>query len=634
MSFNLLTLGSGQNTSNLNLTAGGRSVAMIVLEGSGVCVVGTAGSNLPGYDIKSQDSLAMLRLSLLATSNGQTFTEVYGGPDGCAHFVVVGETTAGRLEGPCLFDRPTSFYKTKIDHVVVSAKDPLPVRYHGGSVNVTGGGFVQPFTLPLSIGCQEVSSPSLNNEAWAVFQRSLNSDVTKEELKNLVRRSRWEQLVGYKVTFPPIPRHATFTLSQTTPFLSGFNLSNNEGLQSVTISLSEAFDDGGIVDVSNINIFGGQILDVQRGSDILQGTLGEAIRANSQNPSNPNGFSEDDYYILLDHQCGLHSLSRGQDWFLLGSQGSSTASIQIRQGEGNTIIQEALGFNGNAIFLRRRDDEVGGVRDAFELAFEGTGNPLSLNFSVQVNPFRGRILRGFKGASLGFESLGEFISYSVARPSVAVKSTGNDASVIASKFANAGIVYTAIIVQDEPAKIALNGENIEIPTPSDQEGVAVNLDSAIDNLEGTVIDISAPFLEDPSEFCANLRTLINSDTATSFEKVTPAGGYDLLPGMKFENKEGAIQTVEFKYTHAGSQTSNVSTGPLYYQVGGFSDSQYVKRSETITRTSVIVSGSNDTGVFVVRVDGLGLYNAINSMLEPVYPGDRVEVRLLNVPIER
>lgn len=625
------TGGSGGSISGPSLAGGGDSIALIALRGSGVCFRGTGGSNLPGYDIKSQDAMSMLRLSLLATSNGTKFTEVYGGPDGCAYFVKVGESDFGDLGGVCLFEGGAGVLRSKVDHVIVTGKDPLPVRYHGGSVNVTGGGFAQSF-FPPSSTCPDTSRDGLSSQAWAVFNRSLNSEVTKEQLKDLVRRSNWEQLVGYKITFPPIPRHATMSMKQTTPFTTSFRLSNEFGNQAVTLSLSDAFDDGGIIDVSNIQIYGAQILDIVSGADLLRGDLGTDIRANSSNPESPSGFGEDDYYVLLDHQCGFSGLSRGQDWFLSGSPGSNTATLILRQGRGPDLVSRALGFGSSTLFLRRFDDQIGNVSEALTLARNSTGNPLNFTNFVDSNPLRGRILRGFKGASLGMESYGELISYSVARPSIEINSTGNDALAIASQVASAGVIYTAIILRDSPAKVALNGRNIRIPTPPDEEGQRVEFDTPIDNLEGTVVDISAPFLTDPASFCGNLKALINSDNGNYTTKITVGGGYRILPGAAFAGK--AVQTVEFKYTHGSEQTSQVTSGPIYYPVGGFGDSQYVKRSETITRTAKIVSGNNSTGVFGVFVDGLGNYNAINGIMDPLYPGDRVEVRLLNVPVEK
>jgi len=644
MVFNALTKGIGGGSSSTSsfflgggtLAGGGESIATLALRGAGVCFVGTAGSNLPGYDIKSQDSMAMLRLSLLATSDGERFTEVYGGPDGCAHFVQVGESSAGDLGGACLFEGVTGVFKSKVDHVVVTGKDPLPIRYHSNdSVNVTGGGFAQTFGPPTTT-CPDVSSNGLSSEAWAVFERGLNNKETKDELKALVKRSRWETLVGYKVTFPGIPEHATMSqIQQTTPFITQFSLSNVSGQQQIRLPLAQAFVDegsGGVVDVSAVQIYGAQILDIVTGTSLLNGPLGADIRANSNNPEDPAGFGDDDYYVLLDHQCGFYQLSRGQDWFLLGSPGAIFADLLISQGEGALITQQSQSFGSDTQYLRRFDDTIGSVQDALQLARDNTGDPLNFDQFVQTNPFRGRILRGFKGASLGFESYSEFISYTVARPSIAIKSVGSDAPSIASQVANAGIIYTAIVIKDEPAKVALNGENIIIPTPPDEEGQQVDLDTPIDNLEGTVVDISAPFLEDPSSFCGNIYALINSDNGKYFSKITTAGGENILPGMKFADK--AVQTVEFKYNHTSEQTSQVTSGPIYYPIGNFSDSQYVKRSETITRTAKIVSGSNESGVFAVLVDGLGKYNAINGILQPLYPGDRVEVRLLNVPIEK
>jgi hypothetical protein len=101
--------------------------------------------------------------------------------------------------------------------------------------------------------------------------------------------------------------------------------------------------------------------------------------------------------------------------------------------------------------------------------------------------------------------------------------------------------------------------------------------------------------------------------------------------MKFDN--GYVQSIEFVYSDRDVVATNITTGPRYYPIGSYPDSQYVKRSETITRDARVVAGSNSEGAFIVEVDGLGRYEAINTLIEPIYPGDRVEVRVLNVPVE-
>lgn len=610
------------------------SVAMGVLQSAGVCVNGSAGGPLLGYDIKTQDAMSILKLSLLEVTSDH-LVEVYGGPDGCANFVQVGQRQRS-LGGVCLYKSKIGQYQSKVDYVVVTGKNPLPTRYHRGSVNVMGAGFLRWFPMDGPGLCQATTT-SFGQEAWAVFQRDLNDEYTKDLLKALVNRSRWEQLVGYKITFADVPQHCSIGVSNTTPNIASISPG------ATNVPLSAEYGDGGVVDVSNVNIFAAPVLDIVKGSDLLSGDLGNDIRANHPDAEADNGgFTENDYYILLDHQCGLKALARGEDWFLLGSNASDSGQVIVRHFPGPIDTAVALGLRSpeNTLFsyqhiYRRRDKDISNITELFTRARNNNGDPLDVSGYATSNGPHGLFITGFSGNTLGMEYWSMHLAYSQALPSIAVKSERSDAPQIAQRLVEGGgVVYTAIIVQDKPAPIGLNGHTVSIPAPPDEEGQAYDVDSEVDNLTGRVIEISAPFTSRPEGLSGNLYNLINSDSGEYFSQVNAGGGYTILPGDGFAGSEGAVQTIEFKYNVGDSQTTSVTLGPKYYPVGSFGDSQYVRRSETITRTSTVVAGSNSSGRFVVFVPGLGRYEAINGILEPIYPGDKVEVRITNVPVEK
>lgn len=621
---NSFVLGTGESTPG--------SLASFILSSLNIPYRNIAGSPLSGYDVKSQDATNLVKLSLLAEvdTSGEiqagAFPEVYCGPDGIATKVLAGQ----EIESPgliqCFLKNSSNNFISKVDHVLVKGKQPLPTRYYSGSVNVMGNGIPNFYQFNCITG-YPTKNPTLATEAWAEFERSTQSKETLDQLKLLARRSLWESLVGYKVTFPDIPRYASFSLSQSTPkilnvpFTSGFNTS-------LILPVGESLPDGGgIVDISGLSAVGASVLDLVKGSDLL---------SSFPQLSTETSFDFDDttYYCLLSDECGLLSISRGTNWFLLPA-GDDFVNIILRRGGASKAINEIFnGFDYTVEYFRRKDGSIESISDMISTNIQKEGEPFpAIGAVANYNPFRGEIVAGL-GGSNGIEMTSLELSYSISKPSIAVKSTHGDAPTIASQLASHGIIYSAIVVKDAPGPTGWNGQVVYPVSPPDEEGTMYEVDSLIDELEGTVVDMSAPWLGEQgvASLSSKIYGLINGDAGRYVSVSYKAGGYWLLPGMRIP--EGVIQTIEFNYNDQDSMSTNINTGPLYYPVGSFPDSKYIKRTESFSRDAWVVAGSNRDGVFIVDVEGLGRYEAINGGLDSIYPGDKVEVRLANVPVER
>lgn len=612
------TFGGGTPTSP-------KPIASSVLKRNNIPSKNITGSPLTGYDIKAQDSITILKLSLLADGQKQSFPEVYVDADGIPTVVFVGTTLApiNTLKG-CFFKTENNTYISRVDHVLVKAKDPLPTRYHGGSVNVMGGGHVNAFGYTCITG-NPVKNTSLSQEAWAVFGRSPQSKSTQDMLKALVQRSQWEQLVGYKVSFADMPSYASMSLSQQTPTQIGVPFTNDFNT-SMTITLGDNLPDGGgILDISGLNGIGAPVLDLVKGSDLLK-----LFPDLSNEPF--YDFGDTDYYCLLDHDCGIMSINRGTNWYLLAG-GGNTANLLLRRSSGSKDTYDAFNsFETSVKYFRRKEAGIATIADMLNANKQLNGSYFGLGSTAFENPWRGQIVVGI-GGNFGIELTNLQLACSIAQPSIQIKSPKGDAVNIASRFASGGIVYSAIIVQDKPAGTGWNGQVVHPPAPPDDEAEAFDVDSPIDELEGTVVDISAPYLGDggAAQLSSTIHSLINGDAGRYKSYSFKSGGYGILPGMKYD--DSYVQSIEFVYSDRDVVATNITTGPRYYPIGSYPDSQYVKRSETITRDARVVAGSNSEGAFIVEVDGLGRYEAINTLIEPIYPGDRVEVRVLNVPVE-
>lgn len=629
------TYGSGPDIQD----GGGNStgIAAAILEANAVPFQNVQGSPLIGYDIKSQDCATMLKLSLLAQGfdggGDGKFREVYVAPDGIAKTVIIGESTAAAPTKLILTTEVSSFVN-KIDHVLVKGKDPLPIRRNGPTLSVMGAGRISDWGgMSCPIG-YFTKAPSIGQEAWAAFETSPQHPDMQEQIKFMVRRSQWEQLVGYKVRLANIPPYASFSVSQTTPYTYNITLTSDLNDTVVTFSVSADPYEGAVIDISNVNIVGSPVLDVVDGK-----TLKDSFAAFINDANTPFfEFTEDDYYVLLDHQCGLQGLSRGDNWFVYPVGGSlDQASVFIRQSQAAKATWDI--FNGafNTVnYFRRKNGQIASISDMVKANVESGNEPLStgLNGVAYSENMRGLIIPGL-GGRWGIEAFNGHVAYSISKPSIQIRSPFGDAFSIAAAVAAAGVTYTAIIIVDKPAPTGWNGTLVYPPAPPDDEAEAFDPDSPIDELTGSIIDMSVPFLgeEGVQSFSGLIHSLINGDSGRYKSYNYAMGGYNLLPGMKFNDSE-VIHTIEFNYADKDSVSTNITTGPLYYNVGSYGDSQYVKRSETISRNGRVLGGSNATGTFSVHVDGLGTYEALNSLIEPCYPGDRVEVKVLNVPVEK
>lgn len=616
------------NTFGKTASAPAGSVAQMVLQNNNIPYKNVVGSSLPGYDIKSQDCVAMLKLSLLGDGSGneEGFPEVYCARDGVATTVVAGKDANNPGLKDCFLKTSSANFVNKIDHVLVKGKEPLPYRFNKGPIDVMGNGTPLAFSFTCPTG-YPTKNAALAQEAWAEFERSMQSSTTQNLLKEAVRRSQWENLVGYKVTFAPVPSYVSISLSQSVPRIIDVPFSSQFNTV-LTIPIGNNLpDQGGIVDISGLNGVGAQVLDLVRGTDLL-GTFPQLAEENSYDFNDPNT-----YFCLLDHECGLVSISRGTNWFLVPA-GENAAGIILRRGGSSRDANQVFNGFGNTVhFFRREDGRIESITDMLNENFSTTGELLpALGGSARANPFRGEIVAGL-GGSVGLELTSLDLSYSISKPSIQVKSPQGDAAIHASNLAANGVLYYPIVVTDEPAATGHNGNIVYPPSPPDEEGQKYDVDSEIDELEGTVLDISAPYVgaEGAAALSRKIYTLINGDSGQYLSLSYRAGGYNLLPGMRLP--EGCIQTIEFNYNDRDSMSTNITTGPLYYPIGSYGDSQYVKRSESFSRDGWVVAGSNATGTFIVNVDGLGRYEAINGDLQTIYPGDKVEVRLMNVPVE-
>jgi hypothetical protein len=204
--------------------------------------------------------------------------------------------------------------------------------------------------------------------------------------------------------------------------------------------------------------------------------------------------------------------------------------------------------------------------------------------------------------------------------------------------------YLPILVIDKPTPIGWSGDDkVQYPPIPDRSADYETgpppcslAEMPIEALEGSIVDMSAPFLNETQVVSAahKIKKFID-ETTGNYRVYSFAGpvGSMLLPGMRAGTSQEVIHSVEFAYNDMDSVTTNVTVGPKYFEPGGYSDSKYVKKTETITRIARVIGASNSKGEFAVSIDGMGVFNACNGITESIYPGDWVDVKVTNFPVE-
>lgn len=638
-------MGPGNTTGCVDTTTNApTNLTEFVLKEFGIDWTGVlAGNSLPEYDVKSQDAAQVLKLSLLASSNGNEFNEVYIRGDGLAVNVQVGFTQFNPGGAGTLMHRQIIHVAQEpINNVVAHAKAPLPERVHGPTVDLMGLGSLNQF----SFTCPYTYNPKDNNfkkEAWVEFPRSEHSEITRLALKAAVDRENWESLIGYRAQFADIDIWAVMNPSPTSAARYSAPVADEVDIY---LTLDNTPDSGGAVDISGVSMAAAPVLDIRLGSELIP--IAASLGVPDLTDDSLSFFDENAWYVLLAHECGLSSLGRGTNWFLLATGNPTVARIAIRQSaaEGpaaaalNGVVYDSYGIRPRLVY--RSDNKfISSFEDIMNAnALQGQAL-LGSSFGVaKADPSHGALKAGM-GGNMGLEIWTYNATYTKQRASIQVRSQNNDALTQANKIRIAGVQYTPLIMIETPASAGLAGEAgtgpIEPEPPHNDETDQYCPETVLDTLKGSVLEVSTPWLDasGAQDFANKLYTLILSEYNNTVSSVSTLAetGYSALPGMLYNNE--VIHSVEFGYSDRDSQTTTITTGPKFFQAGGAgSDSKYIKRSETINKPGVVIGGNNESGTFSVQVEGLGIYEAINGQIDTVYPGDRVDIKIMNFPVER
>jgi len=163
----------------------------------------------------------------------------------------------------------------------------------------------------------------------------------------------------------------------------------------------------------------------------------------------------------------------------------------------------------------------------------------------------------------------------------------------------------------------LNGVEIDVNKASGEESVVTYLDSN-----------SSPLCK-----IANyIYDLVNYD---ELSEVTYILGPEAEPKLGQQFGDGIINSISYSYQDSSNYLITITTGSKFIDSGtSFSDSSiWTMDVESITREGVVTQVAGNGIHYVVHVNGLGDYIAVNTIFNQMPPevGDRVTIEINNVP---
>lgn len=248
---------------------------------------------------------------------------------------------------------------------------------------------------------------------------------------------------------------------------------------------------------------------------------------------------------------------------------------------------------------------------------------------------------------LGYSVGSMYIALECRRPSVTVNDSLGQALSWAERLS---IEYAPLILKeedpptaywhkDEGGKIVDKTQTLVDADPSTCQNFEETDEQKMQDLTtGNTIEVSLPFCKDGEECLEVAKTIFDYMT---YEDVTT---YNLTCGPDDEPELGAavngfpidlrVNNISYNFQDGSSYTVDVGLGPVFENIGSWNNTNWLKRTEDVTRPAIVIWTAGDGVNYRVRVQGLGEYNAINGSSNAIwYVGEVVEVTIHNNPVE-
>jgi len=150
------------------------------------------------------------------------------------------------------------------------------------------------------------------------------------------------------------------------------------------------------------------------------------------------------------------------------------------------------------------------------------------------------------------------------------------------------------------------------------------------------VSIDTPYLvtEEEVQTAANKIYELFNDEDT-IDEVNYVCSPDSTPRLGENYGEGVINSISYSYNDQSAYTISITSGPQHMrEFAGTGTNIWMMETETIKRRGTVTQSSGDGLYYVVSVEGLGEFIAVNTVVGDSTPeiGDVVDVEINNVPM--
>jgi hypothetical protein len=227
----------------------------------------------------------------------------------------------------------------------------------------------------------------------------------------------------------------------------------------------------------------------------------------------------------------------------------------------------------------------------------------------------------------------------LASPSIVINSPAGNAATY-NDYISVGL--QAIVVEDQPPHVAINGELVDQTLNYQDQDPTTTQDledtdyerklKAIDYGEGVTITLSSLGESSTENLSRRLHNLMEADTGIETVYTCGPTCQPQLGGIG--NSGGIINNITYSYSDRGSYTISVNEGPMFIGgLSGITTGPHVKKADTVSEQGTVVGAYGDGTNFKVLVDGIGVREAINCCPDVIRVGDKVSVTIHNNPVE-
>ena len=619
-------------------SGGETALASAVLNSLGISCGDSAGSSLPGLDIKHMDAEQLINLSLLAdAASSGSIKEMSVDEKGMVQFIEIG--SGDGLSGCDVYYQIQSYtYNEECSDVMVTGRKPLPKRKSAEFKPIWQGGMKEIYNA--SWLAPNGMSAAFSNYATIVFDDPQLSSSYADGIDNLYDvGSPWESVIGYAryINWSGSESSPKTTVERANTSVVPIKVSGGEGGgSSYNAQLGNLYDKkGGSMSDASGEVSGGIEIPIPhefRYTTLRGATLDRLISVRS--------------IVIVGRKVNtLIGIPTGAGTALSPSAGNAKVMCNIDSNcdsmytlkSGDHYIINFDGENPKIVFAdnsRANDPALFGSGVSITVGEDSTFSPGEVLSGVSALP---------TGGTDGYLVKQIIALLNIKTPCINIYDpTPNKALEIASTLE---YDLAALVLIDEPAPVAISGSIIDQSAgivdhdPTTTRALSETpYEVAVKSMNGGGLAVTIPNLDESG--CCNMSSTLQTHlNGGNGSVITYVCGPNSSPSIGGHGGDSAsvINDIVYSYSDSNSYTVSVTTGPKL--LGGLSNivlGATSLKTENVPSTGTVIQDCGNHVHYKVRLDQCGIapVTAINTAPSVIRVGDVVQCTLYNNAVEQ